>query len=188
MSFPRCPKCGKEALEIKKDESIKDYYICINCGHIFKDASISKKELKFGQWAWVWNNGGKKEKQIYIGFDGEYHWAVIRGDERDFKEKVLGKFVRIVAYEHAEPYKPEIDWDKVPRNVKVLISYDGEKWKEAYFCAFLECAEDPYLVFIDHDTCQYVWQDVATGAVGAKYCKFPDDFEIPEEWLEDDGC
>ena len=187
MSFLKCPKCGNEALEIKKDESVDDYYICVKCGHIFKEASMSKKELKFGQWAWVWNNNEKdKCRRIYVGFDGRCYWAVSNNDEGLFLKDGTAS-VTIVRWKHAEPYKPEIDWNKVPRDTKVLVSNDGFSYKEAYFAGvFGGLSSTPYGVFWrSFSLCS---QKDATGVEFFKYCRFPEDFEIPEEWLKDDGC
>ena len=137
-------------------------------------------ELKFGSWAYVWNEGEGKRKRIYLGYAHGKHWAVTATGETYFQGAVE---VMITPWDYAEPC-PEIDWTKVPQNTPVLVrDSDDDRWIKAYFACYAPKSPFPFHVFRNNG--RYVEGKDASSVVSYVYAMLDADI-IPEEWRAKD--
>ena len=88
-----------------------------------------------------------------------------------------------IKYEVTERPEPEIDWTKVPVDIKVLVCgdnrLDDKTWEVRYFANYLPKAVSRYYCFYNGSKL-----NEAEDLTYWKYCKLHPDVEIKEEWLK----
>jgi hypothetical protein len=88
-----------------------------------------------------------------------------------------------IKYEVTERPEPEIDWTKVPVDIKVLVCKDNrlddKTWEVRYFANYLPKAVSRYYCFYNGSKL-----NEAEDLTYWKYCKLHPDVEIKEEWLK----
>lgn len=85
-----------------------------------------------------------------------------------------------IQFENEEPFNIAkelgiIDWSKVPKDTKVLVSRDGKWWTKRYFKEYQENSEKPFIVYAEGATS---WSAAYGGLVAEyEYCKLAESEE-----------
>lgn len=83
-----------------------------------------------------------------------------------------------VKFEDEEPFDIAkelgiIDWSKIPKDTKVLVSDGGKYWSNRYFKEYQENSSNPFVVYINGTTS---WSATTDGfVVGYRYCKLAEE-------------
>lgn len=77
-----------------------------------------------------------------------------------------------VTFEDKEPFCI-IEWSTIPKDTKVLVSNDGEKWERKHFAQYNgKCSTYPFEVYVNGTTS---WTSMRT--IRFKYCKIAEEEE-----------
>lgn len=142
------------------------------------EIAMNKEELRKEILQYLYDKGYK-----YIARDLTLHLYIYKG--RPYKEgdvwtsadiaglslKAFGDLFENVKFEEEEPLSIAkelgiIDWSKIPRDTKVLVSNDGEKWYKKHFKEYKEDCVEPFVVYCFGNTS---WTSETITAY--KYCK-----------------
>lgn len=111
----------------------------------------------------------------YKPVKGDMYWATGgQPKQRSLSLVLFNDLYSQIEFEDEEPFDiikalGIVDWSKVPKDTKVLVSRDGEFWTNRYFKEYRKNSAQPFVVYADGVTS---WSAAYDGNIAKfEYCK-----------------